>query len=175
MNFVRSVNVSPFWGNNEICQIGIARADFDLRDLGITITPHSVFMGSTFSSSNTDYIKDQGSGNKPCKVKPKLGDLCASQTSPGRILSIRQTEGVDENGDPVLEQFNLENGGRVINEDGSWLVEVPMNLNFVTTNEFGEQVLSNDPTVGIPTEGKYRFKIEYDTNQKFSDLSLIHI
>jgi hypothetical protein len=170
VNFVRSVNVSPFWGNNEICQIGIARADFDLRDLGITITPHSVFMGSTFSSSNTDYIKDQGSGNKPCKVKPKLGDLCASQTSPGRILSIRQTEGVDENGDPVLEQFNLENGGRVINEDGSWLVEVPMNLNFVTTNEFGEQVLSNDPTVGIPTEGKYRFKIEYDTNQKFSDV-----
>jgi hypothetical protein len=77
---------------------------------------------------------------------------------------------VDENGDPVLEQFNLENGGRVINEDGSWLVEVPMNLNFVTTNEFGEQVLSNDPTVGIPTEGKYRFKIEYDTNQKFSDV-----
>jgi hypothetical protein len=170
VNFVRSVNVSPFWGNNEICQIGIARSDFDLRDLGINITPHAVFMGSTFSSSNTDYIKDQGRGNKPCKVKPKLGDLCASQTSPGRILSIRQTEGVDENGDPVLEQFNLENGGRVINEDGSWLVEVPMNLNFVTTNEFGEQVLSNDPTVGIPTEGKYRFKIEYDTNQKFSDV-----
>ena len=170
VNFVKNINVSPFWGNNDICQIGIARADFDLRDLGITITPHAVFMGSTFSSSNNDFIKDQGSDNKPCKVKPKIGDLCATQTSPGRILSIRQTEGVDENLDPVLEQFNLENGGRVINEDGSWLVEVPMNLNFVTTNEFGEQVLSNDPTVGIPTEGKYRFKIEYDTNQKFNDV-----
>ena len=170
VNFVKNINVSPFWGNNDICQIGIARADFDLRDLGITITPHAVFMGSTFSSSNNDFIKDQGSDNKPCKVKPKIGDLCATQTSPGRILSIRQTEGVDENLDPVLEQFNLENGGRVINEDGSWLVEVPMNLNFVTTNEFGEQVLSNDPTIGIPTEGKYRFKIEYDTNQKFNDV-----
>jgi hypothetical protein len=170
VNFVRSVNVSPFWGNNEICQIGIARADFDLRDLGITITPHAVFMGSTFSSSNRDYIQDQSSRSTSCKIKPKLGDLCGSQTSPGRILSIRQTEGVDENGDPVLEQFNLENGGRVINEDGSWLVEVPMNLNYVTTNEFGEQILSNDPSVGIPTEGKYRFKIEYDTNQKFNDV-----
>jgi hypothetical protein len=36
-----------------------------------------------------------------------------------------------------------------------------MNLDFVTTNEFGEQILSNDPAVGIPTKGKYRFRIQY--------------
>jgi hypothetical protein len=36
-----------------------------------------------------------------------------------------------------------------------------MNLDYVVTNEFGERVLSNDTTLGIPTKGKYRFKIKW--------------
>ncbi|MEO5351299.1 MAG: hypothetical protein H7836_16905, partial [Magnetococcus sp. YQC-3] len=36
-----------------------------------------------------------------------------------------------------------------------------MNLDYVTTNEFGEQVISTDPTVGIPTKGKYRFRVKW--------------
>ena len=49
----------------------------------------------------------------------------------------------------------------MIDDDGTWLVEVPMNLDYVITDEFGNQVLSNDPTKGIPTKGKYRFRIQY--------------
>jgi hypothetical protein len=36
-----------------------------------------------------------------------------------------------------------------------------MNLDYFITNEFGEKVLSNDPTVGIPTRAKYRFKVKW--------------
>jgi hypothetical protein len=36
-----------------------------------------------------------------------------------------------------------------------------MNLDYITTNEFGEQVISSNPNVGIPTKGKYRFKIKW--------------
>lgn len=168
VSLTKQISVEPFWGNPETCTIGIARCDFNLSDsssgAGIVIEPHSVFIGSIMSSDEKDFIKSR-QYNKPCKIKPKTGDLCTTQTSPGRILSIRQTEGIDENGDPILEEFTLVNQGRVINEDGSWVVDVPMNLNYVTTNEFGEQVLSDDPDVGIPTEGKYRFKVQYDLNR----------
>jgi len=42
-----------------------------------------------------------------------------------------------------------------------WLTELPMNLDYIVTNEFGERVISNDPTIGIPTKGKYRFKVKW--------------
>jgi len=116
VNIKQDIEVTSFWGENEICNIGITRADFDLREFGIDIKPHAVFMGSIFSTADEDFI---------------------------------------------LEQFSLPEGGKVIDDDGTWLVEVPMNLDYVTTNEFGEQILSNDPSVGIPTKAKYRFRIQY--------------
>ena len=36
-----------------------------------------------------------------------------------------------------------------------------MNLDYITTDEFGNQVISNDPSVGVPTKSKYRFKIKW--------------
>jgi hypothetical protein len=92
-----------------------------------------------------------------------MGDLCNLVTGPGSILAIRQTVDLDINGDPILEEYKLESGGKVIDSDGTFVVEVPMNLDYVVTNEFGEEVLSNDPNVGIPTSAKYRFKIEYQS------------
>jgi hypothetical protein len=44
-----------------------------------------------------------------------------------------------------------------------------MNLDYITTNEFGEQIISIDPKVGIPTKGKYRFKIKWEQPQNLSD------
>jgi hypothetical protein len=76
-------------------------------------------------------------------------------------LAIRQTVQQDEDGNPVLEVYELEQAGNVIDGDGTWLTELPMNLDYVVTNEFGERVLSNDSTIGIPTKSKYRFKIKW--------------
>jgi hypothetical protein len=151
----KDIDVASFWGEENICNVGITRVDFDLRDLGIQITPQAVFMGSLFSTSEEDFLKTN------CKPKKDSGNLCDLVTGQGRILAIRQTINYDINGRPALEQYSLPEGGKIIDDSGTWLVNVPMNLDYVTTNEFGEQVLSTDPNVGIPTKGKYRFRIQY--------------
>ena len=150
-----TVNVEPFWGQPEVCQINIARHDFDLKTLGINIEPTAIFMGSLVTNNDEESLKDN------CRPNRELGSLCNLSTGPGEIIGIRQTIFYDTNGYPILEQATLPQGGRVIDGDGTWVMDVPMNLDYVTTNEFGEQILSADPTIGIPTKGKYRFKIKY--------------
>ena len=151
----QSVNVQPFWGQPEICQIDITRTDFDLRQSGINISPTAMFMGSLITNSK-DYALP-----KNCKPPQDLGSLCSLETAPGEIIGVRQTIFQDTQGRPILEQAQFPQGAKTIDSDGTWLLEVPMNLDYVTTNEFGEQVLSPDPKIGIPTRGKYRFKIKY--------------
>ena len=155
INVNKDIEVSSFWGETDICNVGITRVDFDLRDQGITIEPQAVFMGSMFSTAEEDSMGTN------CKPKFDSGNLCDLVSAPGKILAIRQTIYTDSLGLPILEEYKLPDGGNVIDGEGTWLIEVPMNLDYVSTNEFGEQVLSNDPNIGIPTKGKYRFKIQY--------------
>jgi hypothetical protein len=167
VNLVKTIEISPLWGNEDICQVAINRLDFDLRDdANIDIRPTSVFMGSMFSSPdkmrlrpgfNLFGIEILGSA----RPKDNLGNLCELIAGPGQILSLRQTIFQDENGNPILEEYKLEQSGNVIDGDGTWLVELPMNLDYYITNEFGEKVISDDPSVGIPTKGRYRFKIKW--------------
>jgi hypothetical protein len=152
----KSIDVSPLWGDPSICQIAINRVDFDLRDdANIDIQPTSVFMGSIVSSVDNKTVKTS------CKPATELGNNCNLVAGPGQILCIRQTIFQDVQGLPVLEQYRFDGGDDVIDTDGSWLVDVPMNLDYVTINEFGERIISNDPKVGIPTKGKYRFKVKW--------------
>ena len=155
VSFSETVNVEPFWGQPEICQINISRHDFDLRTAGITIEPTAIFMGSLLTNNDEESLRTN------CRPNKELGGLCNLSTGPGEIIGIRQTIFNDNDGYPILEQAVLPQGGKVIDEDGTWVMDVPMNLDYVTTNEFGEQILSPDPSVGIPTKGKYRFKIKY--------------
>ena len=155
MTEIKDIDVGSFWGQDDMCDVGITRVDFDLSDQGVEITPHSTFMGSVFSSNDGDYIK------ATCKPKKDTGNLCDTVAGPGEILAIRHTIQEDENGDPVLEQYQLEDGGNVIDDNGTWLIDIPMNLEYMTTNEFGERVISIDPTIGVATKSKYRFKIKW--------------
>jgi hypothetical protein len=156
INLTKNAEISPLWGDPEICDISINRVDFDLRDdANVDIQPTSVFMGSMFSSPDKFRIR------RNCKPKDNMGNLCGLTSGPGQILVIRQTTQQDEDGNPVLEVYELEQAGNVIDGDGTWLTELPMNLDYVVTNEFGERVLSNDSTLGIPTKGKYRFKVKW--------------
>ena len=156
----KTIEISPLWGEDDICQIGIVRADFDLtQDSGIKIEPNAIFMGSLVSTTNEDSVK------RNCKPKNDTGNMCDLIAGPGQILAIRQTIFADDNGDPILEEFKLEEDGKVIDDNGTWLINVPMNVDYVITNEFGQQVISNDPTKGIPTKGKYRFKVKWQ-NEK---------
>jgi len=152
----RTLDVEPFWGDESVCTLGITRTDFDLSDeANIDIRPTAIFMGSILST-NDDY-----SLKANCRPALKSGELCSLVVGPGEILAIRQTIDIDNNGRPILEEFKLESGGKVIDDNGTWLIDVPMNLDYVVINEFGERVLSNDPKVGIPTKGKYRFKVKW--------------
>ena len=159
-NVNRTVSVASFWGSGENCDIGITRADFDLRDFDINIEPTATFMGSIFSSSDDNFLKNN------CKPATEQGDLCGLVTNPGRILAIRQTVNLDVNGLPILETYDLPQGGKVIDDNGAFVVDVPMNLDYVTTNEYGELVISDNPNNGIPTRGKYRFKVKYDGKER---------
>jgi len=164
INIVKSVEVSPLWGDPELCDIAINRLDFDLRDdANIDIQPTATFMGSIFSSPDNMRVRRN---NKP---KDNMGNLCSLVAGPGQILAIRQTIYQDSDGNPVLEQYQLEQSGNIIDGSGVWLTELPMNLDYFITNEFGEKVLSNDPTVGIPTKAKYRFKIKWQQSPTLTE------
>ena len=131
----RIIDVLPFWGEENTCTIGLVRSDFDItQEFSIKIEPTAIFMGSIFSAPDERPI------NLKCKPNRKLGNLCSLTTGPGEILAIRQTINFDNQGRPVLEQFTLENGGRCIDENGTWLIDLPMNLEYVYTNENGEKV-----------------------------------
>jgi len=157
ISFNRNIEVVSLWGETELCSIGITRTDFDIsEEANIVIEPTAVFMGSIISTIDEAAIKEN------CKPNKKLGELCSLAAGPGEILSIRQTIDFDEDGRPILELYNLQGGGQVIDEDGVWLIDLPMNLDYVITNEYGEQIISADPTKGIPTKGKYRFKIKWN-------------
>jgi hypothetical protein len=159
-NLVFDVDVRPFWGDAELCQVGITRVDFDLtKQANINIQPTSIFMGSIISTTDDDSLKVS------CKPKNNTGNLCELIAGPGEIQAIRHTIYSDDVGLPILEQYQVDQGGKVIDGDGTYLLNVPMNLDYVFTNEFGQQEISNDPTVGIPTKGRYRFKFNWQNEQ----------
>lgn len=163
ININKTIEVEPLWGQPEICNLGITRTDFDLsEEASIEITPTAIFMGSIISTEDGSVVK------RNCKPRNKSGSLCSLVSGPGEILAIRQTIQQDDLGRPILETFDLEQGGTVIDENGTWLIDVPMNLDYVTTNEFGEQVISDDPEVGIPTKSKYRFKVKWSQSPSLS-------
>ena len=152
--------IAPFWGDADICQFGINRLDFDLTaEANIKIEPTAIFMGSIITTADDDALKTN------CKPKNNTGNLCELISGPGQILSIRQTIFPDNQNLPILEEHSFEQNGKIIDGDGSFLTKVPMNLDFIITNEFGQQVLSNDTTKGIPTKGKYRFKFKFENEQ----------
>ncbi len=138
-----SVNVQPFWGDTETCEIGITRVDLDMN---LNIKSNAIFIGSIFSDSDTDGV------SKRCRPRRAMGTLCDQITTTGRIEMIRETS------DGNIEQFDVD-GGELIDEDGTWAYQIPMNLDYVVTDEFGQLVPSDNPSIGIATRANVRFRI----------------
>lgn len=143
---ILSVNVLPFWGDTNTTEIGINRLDIDL---GYELKPTAIFMGSIFGDN------EKNSVNKNCQPRKKLGYLCETIATEGLIEMIRETR------DGQIERVNID-GGRLIDENGAWAYRIPMNLDYVTTNENGELTPTDDITKGIPTRANVRFKISMD-------------
>jgi len=160
VNFQKTVEVYPFWGNIDLCQIGITRTDFDLLDKGIKIEPISLILASTITDDNGDAIKRNG------VIRRKSGYKCNLQTTEGRIEAVRYTGKKVYGSDkttlyPELEYFNPSES---IDSDGTAMVVLPMNMEYVYTNEFGEQEITNDINKGIPTTTVARFRFTLDGN-----------
>jgi hypothetical protein len=165
----KTIQVEPFYGEQEICNYAISRTDFDLTaESQITIQPTAVFMGSLVSTADETKLGYNNIYNK-CKIPKTMGDLCDLTAGPGQILAIRQSYKTDSSGLPILEKVELENGGKVIDENGTWLMEVPMNLEYVYTDEQGNRQISNNPEIGIATKGKYRFKVKWEQGPELSE------
>lgn len=137
------VNVQPFWGNTDTYEIGINRLDLDLN---YTIRPAAIFMGSIFGD------QDKHSVNKNCVPRKKLGELNEQVSGEGDIRMIRKTF------EDKIEEFNVD-GGQLIDDKGAWAYQIPMNLDYMVTNENGDMVLSQDPDKGVPTRARVRFNI----------------
>lgn len=139
----KTINVLPLWGNLDECQLGINRVDFDLN---YDIQTTAFFVGSIFGDSEKNSI------NKNCRPRKKLGYMNQLITGPGTIEMIRKT--------PFggLEVFEI-NGNQNIDDDGTWILQLPMNLNHKVTDEFGELIDSGNPEIGIATRASYRFRI----------------
>ena len=122
----KTIQVRPFYGEQEICDYAIVRTDFDLTsERNVLIQPTAVFIGSIFSTQDELKVEpnrtSQATQDKNfCKVKKSIGEMCDLTTGPGQILAIRQTPFEDADGLPVLEEYKLENAGKIIDEDGAW-------------------------------------------------------
>jgi hypothetical protein len=137
------VNVQPFWGDLDNCEVGITRVDIDLN---YNLIPSAIFMGSIFGDQDKDSV------SKRCAPREDLGVLCQQIANEGTVEILRKTE------DDTNELFLVE-GGNVIDENGTWAFEVPMNLDYVVTDEEGNIVPSDDRNIGIPTRARVRFRI----------------
>lgn len=146
----KTIEVYPFWGNTDICQIGITRSDFDLSSMGVKIEPKAYLLGSIFTDQGKNSV------NKNCTPRRKMGSKCNLTSHPATVEIIRFTSQHDSNQRPILEEYQLNED---IGDDGAFVLPVPMNMDFIYTNEFGENEITNDPNKGIPTNGFYRFRI----------------
>lgn len=73
-------------------------------------------------------------------------------TGEGTIEMIRKTPY------NLVEEFQIQ-GNRLIDGDGVWCYQIPMNLDYVGTDEFGNIVPTDNPKKGIPTRTSVRFRV----------------
>jgi hypothetical protein len=144
----KTVTVFPFWGDKDINRIGITRCDIDLD---YDFTPCCVFLGSTITDSTDGFIGTDGVPNGTS------GNFDTLRTCTGDIEIIRQTE----NG--TIESVK-ENVKSIIDGNGVWCYQIPMNLDRIGMDEDGNTVQITTPGKGIPTRARVRFRISLNTN-----------
>lgn len=149
------VNVQPFWGNSSLgSQIGITRADINVA---FKFEPTCVFMGSIISDNSSQGI------SKKCIPTEGMGNMEELTTGEGTIEMIRKTMGGS------IEELQIK-GNQLINSNGIWCYQIPMNLDYMMTDEYGNMVPTDNPDIGIPTRACVRFRISmHDTDENLDN------
>lgn len=83
-------------------------------------------------------------------------------TGEGTIEMIRKT--------PTggVEEYQVK-GTQLINGDGVWCYQIPMNLDFVKHDEYGNIIPTNNPDEGIPTRARVRMRISMNDFEENTD------
>ena len=131
----QSVHVYPFWGDTNLEEIAISRCDIQVQ---YKFEPTCIFFGAIMTDNYNNNI-----GHK-CSASKYAGFNRHLVTGEGIIEMIRKTP------DNLVEEFQIQ-GNKLIDGDGVWCYQIPMNLDFVGTDEFGNIVPTDDPKKGIPT------------------------
>lgn len=150
----RPINVQPFWGNSSLGEkIGITRADIDVA---FKFEPTCVFIGSVVSDNSSQGI------TKKCMATENMGYMEEMTTGEGTIEMIRKTPSGD------IEEFQIR-GTQLIDGNGVWCYQIPMNLDYMMTDEYGNMVPTDDPEKGIPTRTQVRFRMSMQDNEENTD------
>ena len=155
VSYNKSIEVYPFWGNEDYCEIGLTRTDFDLSERGISIKPKAFLIGGVYTDGGKNSI------NKNCIPGAKMGRKCDLLAKSAKVELIRFTPTKDENYRPVLEEVVLNED---IPDDGAFVIPLEMNMDYTFTNEFGENEITNDPNKGVATSACYRTRINISDN-----------
>jgi hypothetical protein len=156
ISFDRIIQVYPFWGNESLCEIGITRTDFDLTEKGVNIQPKAYLIGGIFTDTAKNAV------NKNCTPRKKMGRKCDMVPKSGKIEALRFTPQKNPiTHRPYIEIVDLHED---IPDDGGFVLPLEMNMDYVFTNEFGENEITNDPNKGIPTSACYRMRINMNDN-----------
>ena len=139
----KSTVVYPFWGDPENGVAAITRCDVQVN---YKFEPTCVFMGSIVSDNEGNSI-----GHK-CAPSVDSGMNNQLVAGEGTIEMIRKTT------DGLVEEFPIK-GNALIDSDGVWCYQIPMNLDYVGTDEYGNIVPTEDTSKGIPTRTQVRFRI----------------
>ena len=155
ISFDKIIEVYPFWGNEDLCEIGITRTDFDLSDKGVNIKPTAYLIGGVYTDNGKNSI------NKNCTPRKKMGNKCDLSAKSANIEAIRFLPNRDELHRPYLEYLPINED---IPDDGGFVLPLEMNMDYIITNEFGENEYTNDPNKGIATSACYRFRFNINDN-----------
>lgn len=144
----KGVFVYSYWGNsnNGTDHIAITRCDINIE---YKFEPTCIFIGSIVTDKGSNAIGKNCTGTDNVG---KMSDLIAGE---GSIEMIRKTI------DGKVEECPIK-GNRLIDGDGVWCYQIPMNLDYVMTDEYGNIVPTDDPSKGIPTRTRVRFRISLD-------------
>ena len=142
------VFVYPFWGDSTDNPDNIAVTRCDIQ-IDYKFEPTCVFIGCIITDTGSNAI------GKNCAGTTDVGKMSDLVSGEGSIEMIRKTI------DNKVEEFQIK-GNRVIDGDGVWCYQIPMNLDYVMTDEFGNLVPTDNPDKGIPTRTRVRFRVSLD-------------
>lgn len=144
----KGLYVYPYWGetSENYDTIGITRCDIQID---YKFEPTCIFMGCAVTDTGNNAI------GKNCASTDNIGKMSELVSSEGSIHMIRRTF------DGRVEEHSIK-GNRLIDQDGVWCYQIPMNLDYVMTDEYGNLVPSDNTEKGIPTRTRVRFRFVLD-------------